>query len=250
MLMKYLRLARTLIRGCWTVLVQFPDLTQTQKLEAFQLWAQLVLSDLNIKVECQPIADKVAAPSRPMLLVANHISWLDILVIQACVPCVFVAKWEVRQWPVVGFLAERCGVIFVDRNSKSAARDMVEQVTTRLDQGHWVAGFPEGTSSIGERVGPFHANLFQAAITAKVPVKPVVLRYRQTGTGRRSSAVAFIDDMSFAQSLHQVMRQGGLQAALQPCPIIDSLGYNRRYLAKVSQDVIARQLETLRLMSQ
>ncbi|NJN45349.1 MAG: 1-acyl-sn-glycerol-3-phosphate acyltransferase [Candidatus Competibacteraceae bacterium] len=111
------------------------------------------------------------------LLVANHISWLDIFCIAAVCPTHFLAKQEVAAWPLFGWLCRRAGTAFIRRGSENGAGEAAEQLTWRLRQGGRILIFPEGTSTSGESVKRFYPRLFQAALHARCPVQAIALRY-------------------------------------------------------------------------
>jgi 1-acyl-sn-glycerol-3-phosphate acyltransferase len=182
----------------------------------------------------------------PQLLVANHVSWLDPVVIQTVQPSIFVAKQEVRRWPVVGAIAQACGVVFVNRGSPSSARKMVTQVAAAMESGHNVAGFPEGTSTLGHTVEMFHANLFESAIHQDVPVQPLALRYTNMQTGEHCTRAAFVGDVSFLSSLHQVMRaREGICISVHASPCLMPQGHSRKSLALLARNSVTTQLEAL-----
>ena len=117
---KLLRIALQFGRAAWLVALRFPHLQQVQKLAHIQRWSQQMLAILEIEVA----SNKLAPSGFAGLVVSNHLSWLDILVLQSLLPGAFVAKTEVRRWPVVGYLAQACATIFVDRASPRSARAM------------------------------------------------------------------------------------------------------------------------------
>jgi 1-acyl-sn-glycerol-3-phosphate acyltransferase len=116
-----------------------------------------------------------------VLYVANHVSWLDILLVHSVRPVSFVAKSEIARWPLVGWLAARAGTLFHRRGSNDSLAAVMAQVVARLREGEPVGVFPEGGSGHGDRVGTFHARIFQTALDAGVPVQPVALRYGNDG---------------------------------------------------------------------
>jgi 1-acyl-sn-glycerol-3-phosphate acyltransferase len=154
------------------------------------------------------------------LYVSNHVSWVDALIIQAVQPSVFVAKDEVRGWPVVGAIASKCGVIFVKRSSITSTRQMVNEVVHALSNGFCVAGFPEGTTSIGSEVNPFYSNLFEASILADAQVLPIALRYTRAASN-------------------------GIVATVLTGQPISPIGHTRKTLAQLSQHAVSTQLATL-----
>lgn len=149
-----------------------------------------------------------------MLLVANHISWLDVYIILATCPCRFVAKSEVLQWPLVGRLAVASGTLFISRQSPRDAVRVVHQMAEHLQSGDTLAIFPEGTTSNGLQVLAFHANLFQAAISANAPVQPVALQFSDEATGQASLAPCYIDQDTLLSSLWRTVKAPPLRATL------------------------------------
>ena len=126
-----------------------------------------------------------------VLVVGNHISWIDIYVINAWRPTPFVSKAEIRNWPVVGWLAQQLGTVFIQREKRSDAKRIMHELANRLMAGEMMCVFPEGTTSNGEKLLPFHANMFQAAVSASCPVQPVCLCTRtRTGGNRRRPLIS------------------------------------------------------------
>ena len=163
-----------LIKGVAIVVLRFPSLDKPSRQRHVQVWsAQLVhLLGIRIEISGEALANRC-------LLVANHVSWLDIAVVHSCCPQArFVSKADVLRWPLVGRLVRGGGTLFIERERKRDALRVVHQVAQALSEGDCVALFPEGTTGEGHGLLPFHANLLQAAISAEVPVQAVVLRYR------------------------------------------------------------------------
>jgi 1-acyl-sn-glycerol-3-phosphate acyltransferase len=152
--------------------------------------------------------------SGPVLLVANHISWLDIAVMHAARHCRFVSKADVQRWPVVGSLAQGAGTLFIERESRRDAMRVVNDMAQCLQQGQILAIFPEGTTGDGTKVLPFHANLLQAAIIAQAPVQPVALHFADHATGAVSFAPCYIGEDTLAQSLWRTLKTSGLVAVV------------------------------------
>ena len=183
----------------------------------------------------------------PSLVVANHVSWLDLLVLAACAPARPVAKSEVADWPLIGAVARRSGALFLRRDSWRHLPGAVAEMTTALRRGHRVQVFPEATTRCGSSLAPFHRAPFQAALDAAVPVSPVTLRYRD-GAGRDTSAPSFVGDMTLWDSLIRVVRMPGVQVDVHwlPCvPAIPGTGHpptDRRILTRLVQDAVAADL--------
>lgn len=244
MFVKYLKLFHVFLWAFWILWVKFPYLSKEQKLLEIQNWSRETLDVLSIRIEDASNLTQHLHSDESKLLVANHISWVDTLIIQSIQPSIFVAKAEVKKWPVIGAMATACGVIYVKRASPNSARRMVDDVALALSHGYCVAGFPEGTSSEGSAVQLFHANLFEAAINHDVAVQPLALRYTHPITGRLCTKAAFIGELGFLQSLHQVMSTKGIVAKVHMGEKLSSQGHSRKSLAQLSQRIIRAQLAT------
>jgi len=220
-------MAGQLARGFWVVQVRFRRMSAAERLLAVQAWAQQMLRILEVDVR----SSRALAPDFAGLVVSNHLSWLDILVMQSLHPCTFVAKAEVRRWPLVGSLAAACGTIFVDRGSARSARAMVDATADAIAQGLAVVVFPEGTSSDGQSLGPFHPNIFESAVRTQTPLQWLTLQYWDRQRGVISAAPHFIGDMDLLESLARVTAEPALQARVRVGDPLPSHGHNRRSLA-------------------
>ena len=181
------------LRGLATIVFVFPRRGEQQRNAHVQAWALRMLALLGIRLELhgEPPA------TGPVLLVANHISWLDILVMHAARHCRFVAKAEVRHWPLIGTLASGGGTLYIERESRRDAMRVVHHMAESLKRGEIVAVFPEGTTSDGRELLPFHGNLIQAAISADAPAQPVALCFLDSATRETSFSPCYIGDDSF-----------------------------------------------------
>jgi 1-acyl-sn-glycerol-3-phosphate acyltransferase len=149
----------------------------------------------------------------PALFVANHISWLDIFCIAAVCPTHFLAKQEVADWPLFGWLCRRAGTAFIRRGGDNGAGEAMEQLIWRLRQGERMLVFPEGTSTTGETVRRFHARLFQAAILARCPVQTIALRYPHADGVH--SFVPFVGDDELLPHLWRLLGESRIAAELR-----------------------------------
>ncbi len=197
-----------IMRGFWIIRLQFSRLPVPQRQQQVQRWAGQMLHALGIELrrEGLPMA------SGPVLLVANHISWLDILVLHAAGYCRFISKADVRRWPLIGYMAHEAGTLFIERQSRRDAHRMVHFMAERLQAGDVLAVFPEGTTGDGLVLRPFHANLIEAAILADVPVQPVALRFVDGVSGQISMAPRFVDDDTLVGSVLRTLAARGVQA--------------------------------------
>ncbi|RII99376.1 1-acyl-sn-glycerol-3-phosphate acyltransferase [Achromobacter sp. K91] len=144
----------------------------------------------------------------PVLLVANHVSWIDIFVLNSARATSFVAKSEIRSWPIIGWLVAGAGTLFIERGQRHAVHAMGESMQARFKQGDAVGLFPEGTTSAGFELLPFHASLFEPARSAAVEIQPVALRFLQHG--KRSGYAAFVGEESLVANLWRVLGVTGL----------------------------------------
>lgn len=207
------RLARALahaIRGWFTIRFEFPRLTPTQREERVQQWALGMLHVLGIE-----LVVRGTPPSHgPVLLVANHISWLDILVLHAARYCRFVSKAQVRHWPLIGTLSTGAGTLYIERESRRDAMRVVHKMTDALRAGDRLAVFPEGTTSDGRTLLPFHANLIQAAVSAHVPALPVALSFVDRNTRQLSRGPCYVDDDTLVGSLWRTVTGAPIDAVV------------------------------------
>lgn len=171
------------------------------------------------------------------LLVANHISWLDVIAMNAVVPACFVAKSEVRNWPLLGWLCHRAGTLFIKRDIRRDTVRINHNISATLKRGECIALFPEGTSTDSGLPGHFHSSLLQGAIDANACICPVAIRYHD-GTGKANSDAAYVDDMSFMQSLWKILCSPALHVSLFYLPPLPCTGKNRRLLAAETQGSI------------
>ena len=147
------------------------------------------------------------------LIVSNHLSYLDILCFSSIAPCVFVSKSEVKKWPVFGRLATNGGTSYVDRKSKADAGRVAKEIEQALRDGIRVVLFPEGTSSGGDGVLPFHAPLLESAIRAEAPMTPACIGY-EIERGDPKKDVCYWGDMTFASHFLGLLGKGRVHAAV------------------------------------
>lgn len=185
------------------------------------LWSQAMLACLGVSLRIPNTTS--LNMQQTALVVSNHISWLDILALQASVPVVFVAKSEIKSWPVLGWMVSLAGTCFIDRSRRTALRTVHSTLTTHLQTGQSVCIFPEGTTSNGQQVLPFHAGLMQAAIDAGVPVQPMRLQYSHI-------AAAYIDDLTLLTSLGNILLTPHLSVTVQTLPSLGIEGATRQTL--------------------
>jgi 1-acyl-sn-glycerol-3-phosphate acyltransferase len=237
--MRYWRLTRLalhLLVGLGKVAFLFPLLSAAERERRVQRWSRQLVAICGVSMRFDQSLQ--AAPVSPALIICNHISWLDIFVINTLHTCRFVAKSDIRSWPLIGWLCEHTGTIFIARGRARDVRRIYEGLVKSIHDGERVAFFPEGTTAPQGTVLPFHANLFEAAIEAEVPVQPYAIRYVDAD-GQLHDAADFVGDMNFLQSVIAIMNSGGMTAELIRLPPISTTGAHRRELAQAAHNAIA-----------
>ena len=182
-----------------------------------------------------------APADAPALLVPNHVSWLDVWAVNAVAPARFVAKAEVATWPVAGTITRSFGAVYIKRGCPRDAWRVKTRLAAHLAAGERVAGFPEGTTTDGSRLGHFHPAILQAAVDTGALVQPVAIRYRAPD-GSPCRAAPFIDDMTFVDSLRQIVAAPGIRAEITFLPARRAAGACRKELAAWARDGVAREL--------
>ncbi len=236
-LLKLTRCSLHLLHGMWTILTRFSSATHEQRSQHVADWSKrfLQLLGVAVKVNGQPLQ------KGPLMVVINHVSWLDILVMLAAQPVCFVSKSEVRHWPIIGWLATNVGTLYIERTKARDALRVVHQVAENLKAGHLIGIFPEGTTSNGKTVLPFHGNLLQAAISASSPVQPVALRFLEAD-GTLSMSPTYVGDDTLLSSVWRMLRADPVTAQLDFLEPMESSGMQRRELAERLEKLISARL--------
>ena len=221
---RLLRLLGHMVLGLVTVLVRFPRLSPQQQGMRVQAWAMALLGHLGIALQVRGPVPRQG----PVLLVANHLSWLDIVVIHAAGHCRFVSKSDVQGWPLIGALATAAGTLYIERSTRRDALRVVHQMADALRAGEVLAVFPEGTTGDGRTLLPFHANLLQAAVSAPAPVQPVGLRFIDAATGATTYAPSYIGDETLLGSIWRTVCAPPIVAVLNYGPPEQAEGRDRR----------------------
>jgi len=225
------------LHGLAIVLLRFGALDAAQRHVRIRWWSAKLLRLMGIAVQVEGRLHEGGA-----LLVANHVSWLDINALHAVVPQArFVSKADIQSWPLVSRLADAADTLYLQRERKRDALRVVHLVAEALGSGQLVAVFPEGTTSDGRALLPFHANLLQAAISTGTPIQPIALRFSDQ-RDRISPAVEFVGATTLVESLWRVARAERLVAHVALLPARPSTAVDRRVLAQMLRDDIAAQI--------
>jgi 1-acyl-sn-glycerol-3-phosphate acyltransferase len=239
-----------LLGGLFTVLVVFPRVGEGARERAIATWSRWLVRCCGVRVRelAAPGAEPLSsmrgrhAPGDGRLLLANHVSWLDIFAIDSLAPASFAAKAEIATWPLAGTLVERAGTVFIERGRRHAVHGVIQRMGEKLAAGLRAAVFPEGTTSDGRRLLPFHGNLVQAALNTGAPVVPVGLRYVDPD-GEPSHAASFVGDTTFLASVWRITGHPVLSVEVHVLPaIVPAEGLTRQEVARRARTAIAGRL--------
>jgi 1-acyl-sn-glycerol-3-phosphate acyltransferase len=211
---------------------------------AVRRWFACLVRAFGVRVEVHGDARFQATPGRGVLVVSNHVSWLDSLVLDAVQPMAMVAKLDIRSWPLLGRLISAAGSVFIDRERLASLPGTVSDLSAALRDGLAIGANPEGTTWCGISSGRFRPALFQAALDAGVPVRPVALRYR-VADGVTARPAAFVGAEDLVTAMRRVLRLRGLVVEVHVLPeIAPGRADNRRDLARIAEVDVAGALGT------
>ncbi len=233
---RWLRLLTHVAVGLAAVGMVYPRVSPARRAHLTGWWARKLLRILNVVLSVH--GARPAADARNLIIAANHVSWVDIFVISAAQPARFIAKSEIRDWPIAGWLCDRAGTIFIRRARRSDTAKINEVMHAVLAEGATIGFFPEGTTTNGDRLLKFHTSLFEPAVVNAATLAPAAIRYRASD-GERNDAVAFIGELSFAESVGLIIRQKSMIAEITFAPPIEAQGLTRRELALRTETAVA-----------
>jgi 1-acyl-sn-glycerol-3-phosphate acyltransferase len=236
-----LRLIGQVFKGCFILLLVFPWLKAEQRHQSIRKWCTQLLGIFRMRLS---VIGAEQLEDIHYLMAANHISWIDIHVVNAFKPHYFVAKSEVASWPIFGWMAKQLGTLFIERGKANSIRNMVQEVASQLNQ-KAIFIFPEGTSTDGKQVAPFKSNLFEAAIVADAPIYSLAIQYFDLQTGKKTTAPAFIGEMGLVDSMWKLICSPPICAQLSIIGKLPALN-DRKALAELSQSLITERLQEQR----
>lgn len=225
----------------------FPWMSQAARGRQTRRWSRLLLAIAGVRVEVVGApadaglaASGVVPGSAGRMVLANHVSWIDIFAINAALPARFVAKAEIGRWPGVGWVVSAAGTLYIERGRRHAVASMNDRVAAHLKLGETVAVFPEGTTTAGDTLLPFHSNLVAPAIEVGAEVWPVALSYAEDG--RPSQVAAYIGEMTLVSSLWQIVTARDLVARVSVRPAIATPDGTRHAITEAARMSIAADL--------
>jgi 1-acyl-sn-glycerol-3-phosphate acyltransferase len=218
----------------------FPRVRPARRASITRWWSSTLLGILNIELVVRgfpPLRD-----ARNVIIASNHVSWVDIFVINAAHPSRFIAKAEIRDWPIAGWMVDRAGTIFIRRTRRSDTAKINETMHNVLAEGATIGFFPEGTTTGGDTLLKFHTSLFEPAVVNEATLAPAAICYRDQA-GRANRTIAFIGELSFTESVGRIIGQGSLVAEITFAAPIKAAGMTRRELATLAEAAVAGALE-------
>lgn len=204
-----------------------------------QRWSQKMLGIFS--VECQLYGNMPDLNTRGVILISNHMSWLDIWLLYAIRPPRFISKADVRGWPVIGFLAQQSGTLFIQRERRHHTAAIIQQAAELLTRGDCIGLFPEGTTTDGTRLLPFHSSLFQAAVIHHAPVVLFAIRYHLPD-GSLDTAPAYHGGLTLLDSFRAVLARRRILVDITCLGTLDTEGKTRREISIAAETAIARHL--------
>jgi len=226
-----------LLRAVAIAALVYPFIERPARRRHIRRWSAQLLHILAVRLH----ATGTPPAGGALLMVANHVSWLDICAINAFTPTRFVAKSEIRHWPLVGWLAACGDTLFVHRARRRHTRQINDEMAAAMRAGDSFAVFPEGATTHGDILLPFHTSLLQPALECEAPVYPVAIRYLRADASLCVEA-DYEGDKTLVESLLQLITQPRVDLHLQFLPPIDCKGMHRRELTDEAARRIANAL--------
>lgn len=214
-------------------------MTPARQQLALQRWSAKLVRHLAARLTVH--GEPPRRDGAPYMLVANHISWLDIFAINAAVPTRFVAKSEVRAWPLVGWLCAKADTLFIERERRRDLARLDDAISKALRNRQGMGVFLEGTTTDGSVVLPFHSSLLRAAQLVDVPVYPVAIQYRRSD-GSICTEAAYDGDKTPLDTLRLMLTQHEFHVDVHFLPPLAANGVHRKALARRARDMIVARL--------
>jgi 1-acyl-sn-glycerol-3-phosphate acyltransferase len=218
----------------------YPRVSADRRRALMRWWSGKLLRILNISTRVEGTAPQPS--ERGGMIAANHVSWVDIFLIASVCPARFIAKGEIRDWPIAGWIADKAGTLFVKREQWRDTARINEKVHAALGVGDCVGLFPEGFTSDGDILLKFHSSLFEPVVANSAHVYPTALRY-SSPDGTLCREMSFVGDRTFMESLALIIKQKAVTARISFAPPVDASASSRREVARVTEQHIATLLQ-------
>lgn len=214
----------------------YPRLSHDRRRTLLQWWSSKLLRILNVSPRIEGPAP--GTHDRGAMIAANHVSWLDVFLISSVRPTCFIAKSEIREWGLLGWIVEQAGTLFIRRDQWRDTARINEMVRAALAEGQCVGLFPEGITTEGDTLLKFHSSLFQPAVANEAHVHPAAIRYERTD-GTLCREISFRGERTFKQSLTLIIDEPAVVARITFAPSIEPMGAHRREVARATEDRVA-----------
>ena len=238
-LLRVLRVALHLVWGVITAGIRLRLAQEPRYSRIIQRWSRKMLAIFG--VEYQLHGNMPTLDTHGVVIVSNHISWLDIWLLYSIRPVRFIAKADVRAWPVIGWLAQQCGTLFIQRERRHHTADIIREAAELLARGDCIGLFPEGTTTDGRSLLPFHSSLFQAAVIHHAPVVLMAIRYR-LADGSIDTAPAYYGGLTLLDSFRAILSRRRIHVEVTCLGTLDTHGKTRREIAIAAATAIANHL--------
>jgi len=214
----------------------YPRATPERRRALMQGWCVKLLAILNIQTQVE--GDPPLRGENAAMVAANHVSFVDIMLISSVCPTRFVAKSEIRAWPLAGWIADRAGTLFIRRDQMRDMARIDARVREVMAEGDCVGLFPEGVTTEGDELKKFHTSLFEPAVANNAHVHPTAIRYEHPD-GTLCREMSFIGDRTFGESIALILRQPKVRARIMFAPVVETAGVPRRDVAKAVEARVA-----------
>jgi 1-acyl-sn-glycerol-3-phosphate acyltransferase len=223
-------------RAALTLRFLYPRASPERRRALMQRWCAKLLAILNIEVQVE--GEPPSRGENAAMIAANHVSFVDIMLISSVRPTRFVAKSEIRAWPLAGWIADRAGTLFIRRDQMRDMARIDARVREVMGEGDCVGLFPEGITTEGDELRKFHSSLFEPAVANNAHVHPVAIRYEHPD-GTLCREMSFIGDRTFGESIALILHQRRVRARLMFAPTVETAGVSRRDVAKTVETRVA-----------
>jgi 1-acyl-sn-glycerol-3-phosphate acyltransferase len=232
---RYARVSLHVFQGIATTAFVFPMIGLPRRQALIRRWSERLLRIMHVEARVQGLP--AAGLPGNMLIVANHISWLDIFVLNTVQPARFIAKAELKRWPLVGLMIAGCGTLFIERERRRDAHRVNDHAREVLAAGDTIAIFPEGTTTDGTTLLPFHGSLLQPVIDARGHLQPIAIRYLKRDS-THNDAPAYVGETTFMGSFWRVLGERAMVVEMTLVPALAAQARHRRELSREAEQAI------------
>ncbi len=239
-LVRVIALVLHVILGLFIAFAFYGWISKPKREWVLRTWSRCLMKTTGVKV----ISEGYPIMEGPVMLTANHVSWIDIFIINSQRATAFIAKSEIRQWPVIGWLVAAAGTIFIQRGSRQAVVEINQTLSNHFNEGTCIGLFPEGTTSDGLTVLHMFSGLLEGAMKAQVPIQPVALLFSYQG--QRSGRVAFVGEQTLVANIWVLLSSKDVSVTVRFLPPVTQAGetvvMSRQELADKIREVLLKEI--------